>query len=234
MKNDIHNIKNIINEQLTEKKRRLEEKQEKERLQEFKDLCKYTINTTIQQNIDRGISLNEIYNNRDYIIKTIYEDLSSRTEEILDKNSFDADKTIKIKKYNYKDFVMLDYLNNYFDSEFSKAQKREKQKQKILKESMQDNLFNYLKEYIEERPTDLTEDEVIFGLHSVIQKDKVIDELASNYEEREYYNNNYYNILNKIKKMYNYKKPTYKEKDEKLSLAWKILAVRKGLKVLFK
>lgn len=235
MRNDINAIKNEIVEQTNEKKQREIERKQAKQYADFKELCRSLINLSIFNSIKNGATLNEIYKQRNYIINAILQDIKSKTTEIENPKGW-IGETITTRLYPFPDYQIIDILGLAFDSEYLKAEKRQKKEHLILKQELKEQLKNKLKEIIEnETPKDCNYQSMIKALMIEHNKNDVINEITQNEAEQNELDNFYYQTLNEIKRGYQeipQRKTTPKK--IKLALPWKILASYKAIGKLWK
>ena len=235
MKNDINIIKNELIEQSNEKKQREVERKQAKEYTEFKLLCKHLVYNSIFNSLNNGASLENIYLQRNDIINTILQDIKSKYIEVNDQNSWDLDKKIKVRQYNYPDYQIVDILSMIFDSEYLKAEKRQKKEQLILKKELKNNLYNYFVntfEYCKQVNGSLYGTYINFK--DSYYKNKSIEDNADNELEVEILNDIYYKTLNEAIKGYDVSKPKATKQSPKLALPWKILAYKTAVKKIWK
>lgn len=233
MKNDISRIKNEVAEIVNEKKLKHLKEQQKEKDKDFAKLCKALVYTTIYTNFkNNDFTLYDIYLQRDTIVKSILEDIKSKTIEVEDYSEF---KTIQkvVRKYDYPDYYIIDVLTTCFYSEYSKLEREYKKELAIKKKTLQQELLKTFKQILKEKPRDVTYSSLILALRLGKNKESIIADLSKCEDDTIILSDIYSTILNKIKVEcvpldINTKDTT------KLALSWRIIAYKKAIKTLWK
>ena len=198
MKNDINIIKNEIIEALDEKKAKEKERQEKKDFQEFKSLCQALIFTSVNDSIKKGVSLEEIYLQKDDIIDTILQDIKSQTILVENKNSF-KDEKIEVLRYTYPDYIIINILYVAFDKEYAKIKKRIKEEENILSSQLYQELKSELVKYIQDL------DYPVINFLNVFDSEEYHQKISNNYTGKKYelmYNNIYFKVIKDLKRTY--------------------------------
>lgn len=120
MKNDINIIKNELIEELNEKKAKRQKEKQKENKQEVKILIERYVYATIKANLQKGDTIESIFQDRYYIIekiaKAIYNEYIIIEDDVLTRHP----KQIKVSKYN----IDYDIIEKLVRSEFLKQYKQ--------------------------------------------------------------------------------------------------------------
>ena len=235
MKNDINIIKNELIEQTNEKKiKELERKKEKE-FKEFKELCRCLIYKSIYDSLNNGATLKNLYLKRNYIINATLQDIKSQYIEVEDMNSWD-NKLVKVRQYDYPDYLIIDILSSIFDKEYSKEERRIKKEKLYLKEDLEKRLYDYVKETIEEVRKSTSMYVIITNLSLQETKESIINDLSLTDEEKSIIDTIYTKVINRIKKEYTTEYAIAKKEYNKVEIPlWtKIIAFNKGTSILGK
>lgn len=235
MKNDINIIKNELIEQISEKKQKEQERKQAKKFKEFKELCRCLINTCIFDSINKGATLEELYLKRNYIINTMLEDIKNKYIYVEDKLSFE-DRQVKIREYDYPDYLIIDILSIAFDKEYTKAEQRQKKENNILKVNVERQLYDYIKDIIEEIKEDTSMYVILTNLSLEDTKNALIEEIEASDKEKDIMYTLYPKVANKIKKEYATEYEIAKKEYNKVQLPlWaKIIAFNKGTSLIGK
>lgn len=236
MRNDINIIKNELIEQTNEKKQRELERKQQKQFNNFKKLCVSLINTTIFNSMNNGASLHNIYLQRNSIINSILQDIKTKTIELEDPDKWNGE-TITTKQYPYPDYEIIEILSMAFDSEYSKAEKRQKKEHLIIKQELKKRLYDYFIATFESGKMNHVSLHYVYNnLRDNYYKQISINDIAYNEHEADIINDIYYTILNEAKKGYDLNKPKQQKqiKKQKLAIPWRLIGYKTALKKLWK